>query len=178
MSLIKVVPGKYDNCDALKKTFDYCTKKIYDGEGCKYWDGAGICSYSTDSAVFDMIQVKYYHGKMDKKQLHHFVIHLKRKEIDDYCEYGSYGMKYDKRNDQGFDTVIGLETCEIIYNLGYQNAFFLHEDSSCYHIHFILNSVNFITGAKLDSINHVVNKVFYYLKGQYRFLNFENIIYC
>ena len=177
MSVIRIAPGNYDNPDALERVFNYCLKNIYDGNGCKYWDGAGISSDSIKSAIFDMRMVKFCHNKMDGKQLHQFVLSLKRKQLEDVCYYNSYYKKYDKRKDQPYAMTISLETSELVYNMGFQNAFFIHDDTDYVHIHFILNSVNYKTGIKIYNLTSIVNSVYYHLNREFKFLDWKGVMY-
>lgn len=178
MSLIRIVPGKYNNQDALEKEFAYCTKNLYNSKrGCIYWGGTGISNDSIEAAIFDMRRVKYFSGKMDGKQLHHFLVSIKRKDLEESTVYGRYYKRYDKSRDESPALFVGLDVCELVFNIGYQTAYFVHDDSEYFHVHFILNSVNYKTGMKLDNLNTIVNSVFYYLDRTYKSLNWEGVMY-
>ena len=161
MSLIKTCTGQYYNNDALEREFNYCVKK------CEYWSGYGIRTDSIESAIFDMRRVKILSQKEDGKQLYHMVISIRRPNENNN----------DKSTENTSCYLIGSEVSIILLNYGYQNAFFKHNDNGNIHLHFIINSVNFITEKKLSGICGINNEIFSYIKGQYPFLKWEGPYY-
>lgn len=155
MSFIKMSNGSYYNLDAIEKEFKYCTDK------CEYWGGCGIRTDSINSAIFDMMQVKKFANKEDGKQLYHMIITIK-----------SYTAKDNNRQmtENSCCRLIGYEVSQILYNLGYQCAFFKHKSNENIHLHFVINSVNFLNGNKLTGESTIINFIAKYLKREYTFL--------
>lgn len=164
MSLIKVQPGEYYDENAMKDVMEYCHKK------CDWWGGLGIRIDDISTAISDMIRVKRMCYKVNGKQLYHMEICISRATI------GCVGEKYniDKYNDDACCYLIAIEIAEILFNKGFQSAVFKHtkkyEDM---HLHFVINSTNFITKAKLTNMVGISNELFHYLRRNYRFLRFD-----
>lgn len=53
----------------------------------------------------------------------------------------------------------------MIYDRGFQNAFFIHNESICIHIHFVINSVSYKDGKKLTDIYNFQSSIRRMLKG-------------
>ena len=164
MSFVKVCPGKYDNTDALEKEFHYCAQK------CEYWSGYGIRTYSIAHAIFDMIQIKKLAEKEDGKPLYHMVISIWRYYVKPV--YKNKAVTEDACCD-----LIGNDISQILYNMGYQNAYFKHNNNGNRHLHFIINSVNFISGNKLSGVKSICSQTTQYLQREYPFLQWEGPYY-
>lgn len=64
-----------------------------------------------------------------------------------------------------------MEICEYIYNLGFQNVYFLHDDSKYIHLHILVNSVSYMNRIKLTNLYSFRNNIEQYLKSNYPFLH-------
>lgn len=162
MSIVKMCTGEYYNSDALEKAFHYCFAK------CEYWEGTGIRTDSIENGIFDMRQVKILTGKVDGKQLYHMVIGIRK-----YRE----NSKNNKETENCCCRLIGYEVSKILYDFGYQNAYFKHKDGDNRHLHFIINSVNFMTGKKLSDSRAITNRIMNYIKRAYPFLQWDGPYY-
>lgn len=161
MSLVKMNTKGYYNSNALEKEFEYCVSK------CEWWSGNGIRTDSISRAIFDMRYVKILTGKEGGKQLYHMIVSIWRSSIN-------RKNFTDKDNSQNtFCYLIGNEISIILFNAGYQNAYFKHMDGNNAHLHFIINSVNFGTGKKMSGIGGYAKKIFYHLRNAYPFLKWE-----
>lgn len=161
MSFIKICKGEYYNSDAIERLFEYCMGK------CEYWGGFGIRTDSIRSAMFDMKQVKKFAGKEGGKQLYHMIVSI-----------NYYRVRYDKRETaNSWCRLIAIEISKRLYDLGYQNAYFKHNNNGNLHLHFIINSVNFMTGKKLSGSQAIANFITNYAKKEYPFLQWEGSYY-
>lgn len=162
MSFIKNCTGGYYNHDALEKAFEYCLSKS------EWWNGNGIRTDYIEGAIFDMRQVKILAEKEDGKQLYHVVVSIWRQSVNNRKAVENKGSFED-----ACCYLIGNELSTIIFNNGFQNAYFKHIDGNNVHLHFIINSVNFYTGKKLSGIRGYIKQMTDYLKKTYPFLSWE-----
>ena len=125
MPILKFASGAYLNFDALEREIQHYVfpKAIAKGGG----------AVDPEYAVQQMKMVKELWGQTDGKQLHHFV------------------LIFSDWESQHIDNIevlidIGYHVC-LLFSNDYQCVFGVH-DNGRYHIHFVLNSVNYRTGEK------------------------------
>ena len=161
MSLVKFIEGEYKDIYALPNVLGYCGNKSI------LWDGLGVCTYNVNTVIDSMKVIKKIYNKEDGKMLYHFMVSICRDYDDEYFYEKNHKGSFEKGNCD----MIATSLCEMIYNMGFQNAFFIHGDSTCYHIHFVINSVSYVNGNRLTNLYGFTNSIEYYLKCNYRELN-------
>ena len=117
-----------------------------------------------------MIQIKKLAEKEDGKQLYHMVISIWR-------YYAKPVYKNKAVTEDACCDLIGNDISQILYNMGYQNAYFKHNNNGNRHLHFIINSVNFISGNKLSGVKSICSQTTQYLQREYPFLQWEGPYY-
>lgn len=129
MAILKIIPGEYLNPDALEKLIHgYVFRKAL------RIGGFGV---DPECAAEQMHTVKRYWNQTHGKQLHHFVL--------------SFNQWESKEVSSSYQLMLGAyDVCQY-YADEYQIVFGLHRPASStnWHIHFVVNNVNFVTGARL-----------------------------
>lgn len=148
MAVLKIVPGEYLNDDALERLIHgYVFRKAVLSGG-----------YGVDPlyAAEQMHIVKQYWNQTRGKQLRHFVVSFNDKESSeinsaDELIWGTYKI------------------CQYYCDGGYQSVFGIHHpvDPGNWHIHFVVNNVNFITGERLPESNHLDYQLKYVIQASY-----------
>ncbi|MDO4330510.1 MAG: relaxase/mobilization nuclease domain-containing protein, partial [Lachnospiraceae bacterium] len=123
--------NNYRNDDAVEKVIRY----VFD---CKKTPNAiigalGATITDTDLMINQFLKVQEYYHKRKGKRIIHFYISFSNEEmerfiLEDYRQIGYYIADY--------------------FSDEYQVAFALHENTTHYHIHFVVNPVNCKTGKK------------------------------
>ena len=133
----------YTNVDAVENLIRYVTRtREYESRG---GDLIAYGAVGTDylHSVDDMIQpflyVQHVYGINSRggRRMYHEVLNLKDVETQ---RLG---------NDPNIFFQIGMECCQIYYQMGHQAVFGVHweQEKRC-HIHFAVNTINFINGKK------------------------------
>ena len=172
MSFIKIMPGNFSNPDAL----DFLINRLASSEKCEYWLGQGVSNDNLSFAITDMKRVKKACHKEDGKQLLHIMINLKISSENDY----SFSRKPDSQNLKetrrpGF--IIAAEITTILYQIGFQSVCFIHHETDCRNLHFVINSVNFVNGKKINESNKLAYKMLHYLCHYYPSLHWQREVY-
>lgn len=166
MSFIKIVPKDYLGYEALPNVIRYCLRN--DNEYIERY-GAGIVDNCAENIINGFNFVKKYYGKMDGKQLHHFVISIYRyKYITNNKDW-----KAKKENESIACKLLAKEVPIFIRDNGFQCCSFIHEDTDYLHIHLIVNSVSWKDGHKLTNVKSFANIILRYVASNYAFLNWE-----
>ncbi|MCM1023123.1 MAG: relaxase/mobilization nuclease domain-containing protein [Prevotella sp.] len=126
MSILKIVSGDYTNGDAVQKLFNYITD-YEKSEGLVY--GYNVIP---ELAVQMFMTVKSLYGKMKGKQAVHFIISFPPDETITA------------------EALFELSKCVSRYFYGYQVVFAVHTSQKCLHVHFMVNTISFIDGKRLD----------------------------
>lgn len=144
MAVLKIVPGEYANLDALE-----CVIHGYIFRKAVFTGGYGV---DPACAAEQMHIVKQYWNQEHGKQLRHFVLNFSDKEssmvhsIDDLvmCAY---------------------QVCQYYYDGGYQCVFGIHRafGHQNWHIHFVVNNINFMTGERLPESNRLDYELKYHI---------------
>lgn len=126
MSILKIVNGSYTNSDAVQKLFSYITD-YEKSEGYVY--GHNVIPELT---VQMFMTVKSLYSKINGKQVIHFIISFSPDETvtaEALFELSKYVSRY-------------------FY--GYQVLFAVHTSQKCLHVHFMVNTISFIDGRRLE----------------------------
>lgn len=126
MSILKIVNGSYTNSDAVQKLFSYITD-YEKSEGYVY--GYNIIP---ELAVQMFMTVKSLYGRINGKQAIHFIISFSPDEVITA------------------DALFELSKCVSRYFYNYQVVFAVHTSQKCLHAHFMVNTISFIDGTKLE----------------------------
>lgn len=148
MSNIIVMNKPYEDLNAVATVMNYCAGNTSEWKKCHCWGGMGVFTYSIETAAADMLYVKQYYEKSGGRQLCHFVLNL-------YTNTQSINPGYLRRQYTEMlnkATYLAPKTSEFIYGQGFQNCFFIHTDSDIVHIHFIINSVSYLSGNKIRNV--------------------------
>ena len=117
--------NNYTNKDAVDNLIRYVFK-----EHVRLYGGLGIDLFTSDKAIKQMKKVKKLYRKTDRRQMYHFI------------------LSFDDRVKNPIEVYeIGMGIIDTFF-YGYQVIFTVHEDTDHLHLHFILNSVNMLTGYK------------------------------
>lgn len=169
MSFSKIVPGKYENQDALEKCSNYCAGNTVDYEKCEYWSGYGVLTTSIDAAINSMKAVKRLNYETDGKQLRHIVITIyKYEKVKSKKEYV---QKIYSDNEYCND--IGDEVAFYICQRGYQTLYFKHIDAEYLHLHFVVNTVNFMNGCVLENSNDLKKMIDDCVRENFPYMQWE-----
>lgn len=145
MSLVKFVNGTNDNRRYIEDMYEYISDPIKTADGTLVNSRGCTCKHP----ISDMMAVKKVYHKTHGKQGEHFVVSLTPEEklTDELCMQ------------------IGTEIAD--YYKDYQSTFAVHKDTAHTHLHFLLNSVSFMTGkkfsqspSKLNAFKGFCNKIF------------------
>lgn len=141
MSILKIVNGGYTNDDAVQKLFSYITDyEKSDG----YVYGYNVIPELT---VQMFMAVKSLYGKGNGKQAVHFIISFSPNE----CITA--------------DILFELAKCVSRYFYEYQVVFAVHTSQKCLHAHFVVNTISFINGARLECTKEFKKSFLSYCKG-------------
>ena len=120
----------YNNKDAVENLIYYVFKDTDGNRKVRLYGGLGVDMGSSETAVNQMKKVKKMYKKSDGRQMYHFI------------------LSFDDRIKSPIEVYeIGLGIINTIF-YGWQVIFTVHEDKEHLHLHFILNSVNILTGYK------------------------------
>lgn len=64
-----------------------------------------------------------------------------------------------------------------IWEKGYQNSVYYHVDADRPHLHFVINPIDKCTGKQMRNIGGFANELLYFLRANYRKLNWQGVIY-
>ena len=169
MSFSKVIPGKYDNLDALEKCINYCAGETVDHEKCEYWNGYGVLPTSISAAINSMKAVRRLNYEMDGKQLVHVIITIKK-----YIKARTKdGYKGNKRFENSACDDVGEEVAFMLCQRGFQTVYSKHVDKEYLHVHFVVNTVNFINGSILTNTNNLKAIIDSYVNTNFPLLDWK-----
>lgn len=126
MSVIKIVNGDYKNSDAVLNLLNYITDYCK-SEGLVY--GYNVIP---EFAAQMFMSVKYLYNKTDGRQAIHFILSFSHDEV------------------MTPEILFELSKRIAWYFYGYQVVFAVHTSQSCLHTHFMVNTVSFIDGSRLE----------------------------
>lgn len=143
--LMQMREGNYTNKTAMENCIRYATRTRVNEERQDEligWGGMGVGCYTVpELAIQQFCGVQKVYGKGGRK-LHHEVFNLTSMEFE------RLGCNYD------YVYQIAARCAEYYYFMGYQVVFAIHHARNAQkgnkgvHLHFVVNSVNFMTGGK------------------------------
>lgn len=142
MSNIILMSKPYRDEKALETVINYCA----DPNKCIAYYVRGVNGSSVKSIVDDMKYMKKYLGKEEGRQLCHFII-----TID--------SPYYDRDTEIKLCNEITRMTCDYWNIEGYQICSFIHNNTKRIHTHFVVNTINLITGKKLSDATERLYKM-------------------
>lgn len=176
MSLVKVINNPYDTERILKNLFMYCLKEdnsLNELEpGCILYGGMGVNLHSIDSIMHSMELHKKAYKKESGRRIHHFVISI-------YMVNNRYTLIPEKHTKCPYEIccahMIAHDICEYLHYKGFQNAFFIHNDTNVVHIHFIFNSID-VNGNRLRNSRTFYDEILALLKREYFNLQWRDAV--
>lgn len=129
MGILKVIQNTNSSDDYLYNAIYYIENKV---------ETVGVGGYRVDpyNAYHQMMAVKNYFGKTSGNQLMHLVVSFEKRvsDIETALDYAyKIAMYYGNR----FQTVFAVHE---------KDCYYKGQLRSCYHVHFILNSVSYVDG--------------------------------
>lgn len=159
---------KYENVDALENIFSYglgiekedLNKRIPNVS----WTAFGALSNTPQSAIDSFNMVKRLYEKTDGNLLHHVIVNIKpKRKLHDYFGVAQH---------------IGYKLGTKLFKEGFQNALFIHEKNGYSHIHFIINSINYLNGKRIMSTGWLGMTINNFLYTNFMQLDWEySVIY-
>ncbi len=149
--LIIMRQGKYINDDAVEKVIRYITRtRVNEDRAYELiaWGGMGIGTYQTpELAIEQFCRLQKIHRIETRgSRMFHEVLRLADEEFS-WLEY-DYDRVYQ----------VAVNCAQYYYAMGHQVVFAIHQAKKDYqggnkglHIHFAINTINFITGNKWHS---------------------------
>lgn len=132
MATLKLYNGTNLTLDAMIK---YIADDVGHEGGVLYYNAVGADPYR---AARDMLNVKQYYGKMDGNEYIQMVLSLKEAEINSYDDI----ELFKSAAIEVADMLFGRYKC--------QTAYAIHCNSDNLHAHYVLNSVRYVDGHKLQ----------------------------
>ena len=126
----------YKNAGSIARLINYTLapgKSYYDGKFLKkvhYCASNCVDISTTYSAVCQIKAIKQFYDKLDGRQMYHYILSFPSSVQDPHKVYE-----------------IGMEIMHTFFK-DYQTVFAVHEDTDNLHIHFVFNSVSYVTGKK------------------------------
>lgn len=155
--ILKIVPSTYENIDAIEKTITYVASHAIPN-GC---NGVG-CSYEPATAISDFYRVKDVFNKSDGRQVKHIIAaFMPSPEVSEniYTIAWNIGFFFGFR--------------------GYQCFYGIHEsiinNKIAYHIHFIVNTVNFHDGIRFTWSHDDKRTFLQYIESQFSSMKMQSI---
>ena len=122
---------KYHDETARKNVIDYCLQP--DKTSPELIGGIGV---NIGQATYEMTRLAQAYGKDSGLRLRHWILSFSPQEARRFRK-----RKYEMLKN------IAWYAAEY-YGNEYQTIFAVHTDGECPHIHFVMNTVNFVTGSK------------------------------
>ena len=151
MAVFKFINERYDYKSDMWRLIEYCKK-----QACSVWS-PNMLVYSTKVIYDQFLYYKKYYYKNEGDQLLHFVL--------------SFDSGYWERW-VSIQTAIqcAKHLCDLFE--GFQSVAFLHPKKGQLHVHFLINTVSFVTGNRF----HINSKILWDLrKAAAEWLSLENI---
>lgn len=145
--------GNYENKDAIEKVIRYITRTRKNEDRANelvIWGGCGIGSYASPELAikqFHCVQKVYGIERRGGRRMFHETLNILGNEFE------RLGKDY------GRVSQIAMQCAKSYYGLGHQVVFAVHYTENTYtfnkgvHIHFAVNTVNFINGSKWHTNN-------------------------
>ena len=128
MAFIKFVTGEHCNVDAVSNLINY----ICDWGSNTYLGGLAVSTHDVNSAIRDFLIVKNIFHQNEGRQAIHFI------------------LSFNEEEEEIINADMALSLGYLIakhYNK-YQVIFAVHNNTDNLHIHFVINSVNYIDGCR------------------------------
>lgn len=149
--LITIRKGNYTNSDAVENVIRYITRTRANEERADEliaWGGMGIGTYQTPELAIEQFRILQRVHRIETRgsRMFHEVLRLTDGEFG-FLEH-DYGRVYQ----------VAVSCAQYYYMMGHQVVFAIHQatkddqgGNKGLHIHFAVNSINFLTGNKWHS---------------------------
>lgn len=179
MSNIIIVDKTYNDPNSLEKVVSYVlygkhsygTDNVLNNSPTVDWGGIGINLLNPAMAVKSFQQIKSIYHKDSGNQLHHFVITL--------CKIDDWGCVIPVNNDETnmWLNILLNDLCDYINYCGFQLLFGIHRNTDKLHIHCIMNSVNYLTGLRLNNRQSFYETIYLILRKQIIGWQWNGVVY-
>ena len=141
---------RYVNTDALENIVSYalrCDKVDLDSSlQSVAWSGQGIITKTPKMAINSFRTVKQIFTKNDGNQLHHVIITFKTRQVmKPITTYDAIKIM----SEVGYGLLV----------LGFQNMYFVHNEYDSIHVHFVINSINFLDGRRISRLKDLTHNI-------------------
>lgn len=170
MSNIVVMSKSYSDERAIADVINYVLTGMEDGST-KYTSSMNCVCYGVNplnlqTMINSFMMDKRIYGKEDGKQIHHFILSIYKKHY--------YGIQ----NKKDWASLLANDVAYYLREKGFRNISCVHVAyGGNVHIHFAVNSVNGLTGMKLNNEKYFYNELLHYLRTEYNILNWEKVKY-
>lgn len=169
MSALIVCNNSYSNDDVLENLVSYALEinkdKLNVSKQEVMWCGFGVNTYTPQYAINSMNTIKRLYNNEAGRQAEHFIISI--------YQHRNYGVSHRINIAQN----LMYEAGNFLVNMGYQSICGIHNNEGNVHIHFIVNSVNYMDGKKIHNTKVIYNALHAHLKNQNVNLNWEGVFY-
>lgn len=156
MSLIKVVNENYCSISSLRHELHYqlrTSQSTCYNQNEIFYTGYGVCLTGVESVIRDFQFVKDCFNKQGGNLFHHFIISLNYANND-------LNKETNELRETNMRMTANLLSEYIYHKKRFQNVYFIHLDNkSNVHAHFIMNSINFENGKRIDRSQSFFNEL-------------------
>lgn len=79
------------------------------------------------------------------------------------------------KRDNSYCSDFAAAMTRVVYEQGFQVCFFKHIDTKTPHLHYVVNSVNGLTGKKIANVTSLAGLVYKFLRERYENLRWNGI---
>ena len=132
MYYLKQINGEYDTVDSMVNAINYIFKDKTNHAKNVMWYGS-FNIYDIKTTADEMIMIKNYYNEFSGKLILHFIVSF---EKTDYFIFS--------------DAVLFANLICGFFCLRHQIVYAVHTDTDNLHIHFILNTISFVDGQRIN----------------------------
>lgn len=173
MSNIVVMNKAYSDEKALERVINYCAGFTVNHKKCIGYMGYGVFWNIPRYIIKDFNHVKQVWGKTEGRQLCHIVetidVPHNKNNLDNHGMSRNEQIKYAAKT--------AFELGELIWDAGYQNCFFVHNDTDRVHVHYVINTVNMFTGRKIHNLGDIGYMMHNHLARYYKELVWKGVYF-
>lgn len=132
MYYLKQIKGEYDTIESMFNAINYIFRdKTYHTKKVVWYGGFNIINLN--KTADEMITIKNYFNEFGGKLIIHFIVSFERKDYFIFADAVYFA-----------NLVCGF------FSARFQIVYAVHEDTDNLHIHFIMNTISFVDGKRID----------------------------
>lgn len=145
MSNLIVITEQYQNQDVFENMLNYqlgnngSQNNVNTKNKCYLSGGSGVLLGDSVAIINSFRLIKSIYDKRCGNMLHHFILTVYN------------GERLSKNDAKIWSRLIVQDVSTYLIDIGFQNIFFIHQDTEIIHIHFIINSINYHNGYRLTN---------------------------